>query len=95
MPRPWLKSWHKSLDNPKIMNLTEVQFTLWHKLLWVACRNDHLGSFGVCQPRGLEADSGTPADHEERLTGELRASANHGAPAPGAWIADARSATST
>ncbi len=43
MPKPWLKSWSKSLDNPKIQLLTGDQFKLWHNLLWIALRTDKNG----------------------------------------------------
>ena len=36
MPKPWLKSWSSSLDNPKIQMLTGDQFKFWTNLLWIA-----------------------------------------------------------
>ena len=40
MPKPWLKSWSKSLDKEKIAQLSGDQFKFWHYLLWIALRHD-------------------------------------------------------
>ena len=58
--------------------------------LGVACRDDHLGSLVVGPPGGLQADAGTTADHQERLTGELRVASDHATARP---VAVASSAT--
>jgi hypothetical protein len=65
--------------------------------LGVACRDDDRGSLLVCPPGGLEADAGTPADHQQRLTGELGVAPHHAASVakPGAWMATAWRLTST
>jgi hypothetical protein len=51
----------------------------------------------VRPPSRLQADAGTPADHEQRLTGELRVAPHHAASVakPGAWMATAWRLTST
>ena len=49
MPKPWLKSWSSSLDNPKIQLLTGDQFKAWHNLLWIALRHDREGELPPMQ----------------------------------------------
>ena len=64
--------------------------------LRVSPRDDHLGSLFVCSPGRLEPDPRTPADHHERLTGELLVALHHATPAriAEAWTASDSTLTS-
>ena len=49
MGKPWFRTYHEMIDDPKISTLTDLQFRLWTELLCLACRVGNRGDIGMNQ----------------------------------------------
>jgi len=49
MGKPWFRTYHEMIDDPKISTLTDLQFRLWTEILCLACRVGNGGDLGMDQ----------------------------------------------